>query len=370
MELPSYKPKSKPTTASSTANTSQNHRKCRKSIFAISSSNIDANKLDLRKNRKKQSMSNHTFRTGQIRYDQPIYLNQTNTPERERRMAAKREHQNNYSASAWRNKDKFGYDYSRPRTFQTFRNLDMDRIPFKPINNNDNSIDVHDDTFQFGDFHDQPKISSTPFVRPGDKSSTSKRCSETNMLIEENTDDLLESLAEKENAQYGINNIQIQNDETDDQTTETFDTIIERKEPSVEKPSAEWNPEMISEKLSIKDLAPSEPEEQERDPNSSLLEEDKDRDILMEMENYTSRLENIRGNQMFLHRKFPQIRGMIEDLEKNKEKSMYRWDDILGAWNNVTIEMDKAINREVTEKSLAEIVEEKDEEEEEKKKEN
>ena len=85
----------------------------------------------------------------------------------------------------------------------------------------------------------------------------------------------------------------------------------------------------------------------------------------MEMENYALRLENIRGNQMFLHRKFPQIRGMIEDFEKNKEKSMYRWDDILGAWNNVTIEMDKAINREVTEKSLAEIVEEKDEEEEE-----
>lgn len=334
MDLPSYKPQSKPTAA----NTTKNHRKSRKSIFAISSTNNDAKNLDLRKNRKKQF--NNTFKTGQIRYDQPIYLHQTDTPEREKRMAEKREHQNKYSASAWRNKENFGYDYNRPRSFQTFRNLDMERIPFKPITN----ANISENNSEFGSFMKNPNMSSTPFI--AGKSSSSRRMSETICLMEQNTDDVLEGLAEKNNEKTIDRTARKSNFENETEFCSAAETL---------EPTAQWNPEMIKEKLSIRDL--SEPEAvSNNDPNSSLLEEDQNRDIIMEMENYTMKLENIRGKAMFLDRKFPKIRDMLSELEENQEKSKYRRDDILGAWNNVVIEMDKVINRERN-KSLAEIAE-------------
>jgi len=360
MELPSYKEPRK------TSTSSNSRRKGRKTIFNINSTNIDANRLDLRRDPTNNYVAPR-FVSGKITHTKPKFLNATGTPERERRMAANREHKNNYSVSAWRKKKTTIYKNNRPNTFQTFRSVDEDRIPFRPINNN-SQIEADSQPFLYEvnteDF--LPQVSSTPFCAPKTNDLVDEEESQADQYL--SSDDSDEFLPEEENLENQTpddtqilmqskkssgpktlskrrfnphTTVQLMQDSCYvEELPNVNHTIDETPTTIIENPN-EWHPDMISEKMTMASI-------EEKDNNNDIFKDEEERDILAEIEAYKVKFQDVTGNTIYITRKIPNVELMLEEFKEGN--SQYSMDDILGTWDCLIPCMDKVIEREANKK--------------------
>lgn len=99
----------------------------------------------------------------------------------------------------------------------------------------------------------------------------------------------------------------------------------------------EWTPEMttVDESVHLFDNATKTIEE-----NTAIETENNTRNILAEIEDYETRLAPMVGSQLFLQRKIPKIKQMLEEKE-------YSMNDVFGAWDCLTPSMDKVFERQM-----------------------